>query len=146
MVRAQRCITVIATAWLTLSSGALGAQLPNLDQRSVPPAPPAEYDPISGPFLARVTGKGEIEDPGVIANATASWAGPNLSAFILCFQPGAYRDDGQVAFIALRNVSVTLKARGAVMVVIDGDRICGGAPSPSMRSKPHVVIKGAIRS
>lgn len=146
MVRTQRCVTAIATAWLTLSSATLDARLPNCDQRSAPLAPSAEYDPISGPFLARVSRKGELDDPAVIATATASWAGPILSAFILCFQPGAYRDDWQVAFDALRNVSVKLKAQGAVMVVIDGERICGGAPSPSMGSKPHVEIKGVIRS
>ena len=136
---------MIATAWLTLSSGTLDARRQNFDQRSVPPAPPAEYDPISGPFLARVSEKGELDDPGVIVNATASWAGPNLSAFILCFQPGAYRDDWQVTFNALRNVSVKLKAQGAVTVVIDAERICRGVPSPSMGSKSHVEIKGVIR-
>ena len=122
------------------------ARLPNFDQRSVPPVPPAEYDPVPGPFLARISRKGELDDPGVIANSTASWAGPNLSAFVLCFQPGADRDGLQVAFQALRNVSVALKMQGAVTVVIDEKRTCDAAPSPSMGSKPHVEIKGVIRS
>ena len=146
MVRTQRCVTAITTAWLILSSVALDARLPSFDQRSVPSAPPAEYDPISGPFWARVSEKGELDDPGVIANATASWAGPNLSAFILCFQPGADRDGWQIAANAFHNVSVKLKEQGAVTVVIDGKRICGAAPSPSMGSKPHVKIHGVIRS
>jgi len=145
MVRTKRCVAAIATAWLFLSSVPSDARLPNFDQRSVPPAPPAEYDPISGPFLARIGRKGELDDPGVIANATASWNGPNLSAFVLCFQPGADRDGWQVAFEALHNVSVELKMQGAVTVVIDGKRICDAAPSPSMGSKPHVEIKGVIR-
>ena len=146
MVRTQRCVAAIATAWLFLSSVTSDARLANFDQRSVPPVPPAEYDPVPGPFLARISRKGELDDPGVIANSTASWAGPNLSAFVLCFQPGADRDGLQVAFQALRNVSVALKMQGAVTVVIDGKRTCDAAPSPSMGSKPHVEIKGVIRS
>lgn len=87
-----------------------------------------------------------MEDVGVADNAIRSWSGPKLSAFYLCFQPAPKSVNWTLAFAALRNVSDELKARGAAVVVIEAERLCASPAKPFMRGRPHVEIRGVIRS
>ena len=113
---------------------------------AVPPPPEPTYDPVPGPYLGSVDEQGSLEDVGVAANAIRSWSGPKLSAFSLCFQPASKPVHWTLALAALRNVSDALKARGAAVVVIEPARLCSSPASPSMRGRPHVEIRGVLRS
>jgi hypothetical protein len=113
---------------------------------AVPPPPHPTYDPVPGPYLGSVDEQGSMEDVGVAANAIRSWSGPKLSAFSLCFQPASKPVNWTLALAALSNVSDELKKRGAAVVVIEAVRLCQSPARPSMRGRPHVEIRGAIRS
>lgn len=113
---------------------------------AVPPPPEPTYDPVPGPFLGSVDEQGSLEDAGVAANAIRSWSGPKLHAFSLCFQPASTSVNWTLALAALRNVSDELKTRGAAVVVIEAVRLCPSPARASMRGRPHVEIRGVIRS
>jgi hypothetical protein len=113
---------------------------------AVPPPPEPTYDPAPGPYSGSVDEQGSMEDVEVAANAIRSWSGPKLSAFSLCFQPASKPVNWTLALAALKNVSDALKTRGAAVVVIDAVRLCPSPARPSMRGRPHVEIRGVIRS
>jgi len=112
----------------------------------VPPPPRPTSDPMPGPFLGIVDEQGALRDVGVAANATRSWAGPKLSAFSLCFQPASQPIDWTLALNALSNVSRELKAQGAAIVVFEAIRVCASPPALAIGGRPHVEIRGVIRS
>jgi hypothetical protein len=87
-----------------------------------------------------------MEDVGVAVNAIRSWSGPKLSAFSLCFQPAAEPVNWTLTLAALTKVSDELQKRGAAVVVIEAVRLCPSPATPSMRGRPHVEIRGVIRS
>jgi hypothetical protein len=115
------------------------------DPQQAPSPPEPNYDPVPGPFLVTVDGQGAVNDAGVIANATRSWRGPKLSAFLLCFQPASKPVDWAVAMDALDNTSRELHAHGADIVVIDPMRVCPSPPVASVAGKAHVEVRGVIR-
>jgi hypothetical protein len=129
------CSTVSEARWVTPQKSL-----------AVPPPPEPTYDPVPGPYLGSVDEQGSMEDVGVAANAIRSWSGPKLSAFSLCFQPASASVNWTLAFAALRNVSDELKTRGAAVVVIEAVRLCPSPAKASMRGRPHVEIRGVIRS
>lgn len=146
MARHPPYVALLAAVWLGVFSSASEAQhIKPQDSLAVPPPPAPTYDPMPGPYLVGVDEQGALKDLGVAANAIRSWGGPKLSAFSLCFQPASGPVNWTLALAALRNVSVELKARGA-LVVIQAERLCPSPPNASMMGKPHVEIKGVIRS
>jgi len=146
MASLRPCIALIAAVWLCAFPAFAEARRVVLqDGRATPVPPEPAYHPVPGPYLAGVDDRGSLNDAGVVANATESWGGPRLSAFILCFQPGVGPVDWNVVFAALNDASRKLAARGAV-VVVDARRLCPSPANPSMKGKPHVEIKGVLRS
>jgi hypothetical protein len=131
------------------------ASAPGLEVRLLSPAqqngspvspPPAINDAFPGPFLANVDNEGRLKDPKILDHALKSWAGPRLSAFLLCFQSAARPSDWRAAMHAFDNVSQYLKARGAVLVVLNPSNVCATPPSQYAGGEAHVEVLGVVRS
>ena len=87
-----------------------------------------------------------MTDVGVLDTAIASWAGPRLSAFTLCVQPGDDPIDPAVIWDALDEVARGLTARGAAIVVIEPGHLCRTPPVASLQRGRYVEVRGVIRA
>lgn len=137
-VRFERSARIAATLAMAVPAAA--------QQRPPPPHPPmVSYDPIPGPYAVFVDGAGAIFDPGVLDRAVAGWAGPTLSAFHLCVQPGDTVIDRRAAWQALRTVALGLHSRGAAVAVIEPDHWCRSARIDGGRGYAYVEVRGMVR-
>lgn len=143
---------VIAMLLVTTSSQADA----DAQQRfEVPSPPPPPYHPQPGPYAVVVDDNGNllekqrgvIDQQGILDNAWASWRGPKLEAFAVCYtQADGARINWTAALRGLDNVSAALRKRGAVAVVTRPSRACETAIGSMPKGASYVQIVGMLRA